>query len=388
MGTEETLAPSMARQTAGNNLKHTLRVGVPCRDGTACHAQQTLSSHNTLWDADSERIDTDQSSRQGPHDENPTVPPSCVHPAGKSTVPSSSYVAPSVDASLDRGVGLAPGLLVSTFADENSRCNGFGLDSRYSSATRVPSDESDTTPRDCSGHFTSCDATGGEASPTKLLPFPGVPSSSGNESHFQRRCRSRRRVRARNFWTRNVEPCLSDHEGGAKEVQCTKGRRTCIQLVASHRIHGNSELIRGSAVGRTPCIENRRKLSNDINTHGVTDENSSFEVSSATFSGKQARSLQQIVPAQSQLNPSSVSNLNVYSGTSDKGHCIKDTFQCTNLYSGNTFLPLKEDNLSIMDKMIHPNVSLFRGSTIHNVHSCYLTHSRSKRNYANHIYTN
>ena len=43
----------------------------------------------------------------------------------------------------------------------------------------------------------------------------------------------------------------------------------------------------------------------------------------------------------------------MYSGTSDKGDtlnkghlCIKDTFQCTNLhvYSGNTFLPLKEDN--------------------------------------------
>ena len=43
----------------------------------------------------------------------------------------------------------------------------------------------------------------------------------------------------------------------------------------------------------------------------------------------------------------------VYSGTSDKGHSeyTKDTFQCTNLYSGNTFY------LSIMDKMICPNVS-------------------------------
>ena len=41
----------------------------------------------------------------------------------------------------------------------------------------------------------------------------------------------------------------------------------------------------------------------------------------------------------------------MYSGTSDKGHlCIKDTFRCTNLYSGNTFLPLKEDNLSIMEQ--------------------------------------
>ena len=45
--------------------------------------------------------------------------------------------------------------------------------------------------------------------------------------------------------------------------------------------------------------------------------------------------------------------------TLNKGHlCIKDTFQCTNLYSGNTFLPLKEDNLSVMDKMIRPNVSV------------------------------
>ena len=47
--------------------------------------------------------------------------------------------------------------------------------------------------------------------------------------------------------------------------------------------------------------------------------------------------------------------------TLNKGHlCIKDTFQCTSLYSGNTFLPLKEDNLSIMDKMIHPNVSVIQ----------------------------
>ena len=45
--------------------------------------------------------------------------------------------------------------------------------------------------------------------------------------------------------------------------------------------------------------------------------------------------------------------------TLNKGHlCIKDTFRYTNLYSGNTFLPLKEDNLSIMDKMIRPNVSI------------------------------
>ena len=42
------------------------------------------------------------------------------------------------------------------------------------------------------------------------------------------------------------------------------------------------------------------------------------------------------------------------SGTSDKGHlCIKDTFQGTSLYGGNTFLPLKGDNFSIMDKMIY-----------------------------------
>ena len=46
--------------------------------------------------------------------------------------------------------------------------------------------------------------------------------------------------------------------------------------------------------------------------------------------------------------------------TLNKGHlCIKDTFQGTNLYSGNTFLPLKEDNRSIMDKMIRPNVSRY-----------------------------
>ena len=46
-----------------------------------------------------------------------------------------------------------------------------------------------------------------------------------------------------------------------------------------------------------------------------------------------------------------------YSGISNKGHlCIKDTFRCTNLYSGNTFLPLKEDNFSIMDKMLCPRL--------------------------------
>ena len=45
--------------------------------------------------------------------------------------------------------------------------------------------------------------------------------------------------------------------------------------------------------------------------------------------------------------------------TLNKGHlCIEDTFQHTNLYSGNTFLPLKEDDLSIMDKMIRPNASI------------------------------
>ena len=45
--------------------------------------------------------------------------------------------------------------------------------------------------------------------------------------------------------------------------------------------------------------------------------------------------------------------------TLNKGHlCIKDTFRYTNLYSGNTLFPPKEDNLSIMDKMIRPNVSI------------------------------
>ena len=37
---------------------------------------------------------------------------------------------------------------------------------------------------------------------------------------------------------------------------------------------------------------------------------------------------------------------------------IKKLFRCTIPYSGNTCLPLKEDNLSIMDKMICPNVSV------------------------------
>ena len=47
--------------------------------------------------------------------------------------------------------------------------------------------------------------------------------------------------------------------------------------------------------------------------------------------------------------------------TLNKGNlCIKDTFQCTNQYSGNTFLPLKEDNLSKMDKMVHTNVSVIQ----------------------------
>ena len=50
--------------------------------------------------------------------------------------------------------------------------------------------------------------------------------------------------------------------------------------------------------------------------------------------------------------------------TLNKGHlCIKGTFQSINLYSGNIFFPPKEDNLSIMDKIIRPNVSV-RGSTI------------------------
>ena len=38
--------------------------------------------------------------------------------------------------------------------------------------------------------------------------------------------------------------------------------------------------------------------------------------------------------------------------TLDKGHLgIKDIFQCTNLYGDNIFSSLKEDNLSMMDKM-------------------------------------
>ena len=32
--------------------------------------------------------------------------------------------------------------------------------------------------------------------------------------------------------------------------------------------------------------------------------------------------------------------------------------------SGNTFLPLKEDNLSIIDKMIHPMCLIFKGSLV------------------------
>ena len=49
--------------------------------------------------------------------------------------------------------------------------------------------------------------------------------------------------------------------------------------------------------------------------------------------------------------------------TLNKGHlCIKDTFQCTNLYSGNTFLPLKEDEISILESV--PMCLLFRGSTV------------------------
>ena len=45
--------------------------------------------------------------------------------------------------------------------------------------------------------------------------------------------------------------------------------------------------------------------------------------------------------------------------TLNKGHLsIKDIFRCANLYSGNTFLPPKEDNLSIMDEMTSSNVSV------------------------------
>ena len=44
--------------------------------------------------------------------------------------------------------------------------------------------------------------------------------------------------------------------------------------------------------------------------------------------------------------------------TLNKGHlCIKGTFQCTNLCSGNTF---KEDKLSIIEKMMRPNVSVIQ----------------------------
>ena len=43
--------------------------------------------------------------------------------------------------------------------------------------------------------------------------------------------------------------------------------------------------------------------------------------------------------------------------TLNKGHLsIKDTFQYTNLCSGNAF----PDNLSVMDKMIRPNMSVIQ----------------------------
>ena len=64
-------------------------------------------------------------------------------------------------------------------------------------------------------------------------------------------------------------------------------------------------------------------------------------------------------------------NVFMYSGTSEKDSlnkgrlCMRDTFQSTNPHRADGFFLLKEDNLSIMDKMIRPNVSvLFRGSTV------------------------
>ena len=51
--------------------------------------------------------------------------------------------------------------------------------------------------------------------------------------------------------------------------------------------------------------------------------------------------------------------------TLNEGHlCIKDTSDA-HVYSGNTFLPLNEDNLSIMDQTSVPICLLFRGSTVH-----------------------
>ena len=60
--------------------------------------------------------------------------------------------------------------------------------------------------------------------------------------------------------------------------------------------------------------------------------------------------------------------------TLNKGHlCIKDTFRCTNLYSGNTLLPLKEDNLSIMDNTSRPNVSAIRRFHCTDIQACKLS---------------
>ena len=62
---------------------------------------------------------------------------------------------------------------------------------------------------------------------------------------------------------------------------------------------------------------------------------------------------------------------------------IKDTFRCTNLYSGNTFLPLKEDNLSIMDI----SMCLFlRGSTVY-FSTKNVTHFRSGITKQKHVLT-
>ena len=74
--------------------------------------------------------------------------------------------------------------------------------------------------------------------------------------------------------------------------------------------------------------------------------------------------------------------------TLNKGHlCIKDTFRCTNLYSGNTFLPLKEDNLSIMDKMICPNVSILQRFHCTQFSTKNVTHFRSGITKQKHVLT-
>ena len=63
------------------------------------------------------------------------------------------------------------------------------------------------------------------------------------------------------------------------------------------------------------------------------------------------RNLQSFLPSDSYVNMSTTVEP-LIKDTLNKGHlCIKDTSQCTK------FLPLKEDNLSIM---IHPNVSVIQ----------------------------